>query len=100
MPQRDAGGAFVFPGAPTFRPNRSPEEVIRSGAFGGGYFRPIHSAVTKQDYRDQHLEFPPAWFAGLNIGKRVTSPVYDAKVGGWPLQWMTPVTGMAESEHG
>ena len=27
------------------------------GAFGGTYWRPIHSAVTHKSYKDQHKEF-------------------------------------------
>ena len=43
-PARDAAtGRFSFSGVPSFTPNRSPEEVLRAGAFGGAYYRPIVS---------------------------------------------------------
>ena len=80
-PQRKANGAFVFADAPAdFAPNLSPAEVFHAGAFGGTYFRPIHSGVTKKDYRDQHLEFPAAYFSGLDIGKMVTSSTYRPEI--------------------
>lgn len=34
-----------------FKPNRTPEEVLRAGSFGGTYFRPISSAVTNVSYK-------------------------------------------------
>ena len=33
-----------------FRPNLSPKEVLQQGSFGGTYFRPIYSSVTKQKW--------------------------------------------------
>ncbi len=45
VPKRDDEGRFVFPDFPAFRPNLSPEEVLRAGSFGGTYFRPIRSSV-------------------------------------------------------
>ena len=45
LPKRDAEGRFHFPDFPAFRPNLSPEEVLRAGSFGGTYFRPIRSSV-------------------------------------------------------
>lgn len=38
-----------------FRPNQTPEEVLRGGAFGGTYFRPITSAVTGSQYSPQEV---------------------------------------------
>lgn len=43
IPNRNKNGEFVFPDYPTFRPNLSPEEILRAGSFGGTYFRPIKS---------------------------------------------------------
>ena len=33
-----------------FKPNKTPKQVLKMGAFGGTYFRPIHSSVTGKDY--------------------------------------------------
>jgi hypothetical protein len=30
-----------------------PKEVLQAGSFGGTYFRPIYSSVTKKHYDDQ-----------------------------------------------
>lgn len=58
----------------------TPEEVLRAGAFGGGYFRPITSGVTRCRYTGAWREFPAAWFAGLDVPTRAAAPVYDAAV--------------------
>jgi hypothetical protein len=51
----------------SFRPNRTPEEVLREGAFGGTYFRTIVSGVAKATLADQwQVDLPEAWRAGLN----------------------------------
>ena len=38
-----------------FKPNKKPKAVFRAGAFGGTYFRPIHSSVTVKIIMD-HLK--------------------------------------------
>ena len=35
-----------------FKPNISPAEVIKKGAFGGTYFRDIYSSVNDKFYKD------------------------------------------------
>ena len=49
-PSVDKAGVLVFPDHPEFRPNLSPQQVLEMGSFGGTYFRPIYSSVTKQKY--------------------------------------------------
>lgn len=39
--------------------------------------RPIHSAITGLDYKNDYKEFPADWFEGLDIGKKVTNPEYE-----------------------
>jgi hypothetical protein len=34
IPKRNADHEFIFPDHPEFRPNMSPEEVLRAGSFG------------------------------------------------------------------
>ena len=75
-PERDsASGQFRFfadtagtdgEAIKDFRPNRSPEEVLRAGAFGGTYFREITSSVTGETYREAWKELPKAWVQGIN----------------------------------
>ena len=43
----------IFADHPEFTPNLSPREIFEQGAFGGTYWRKIHSGVTNQDYQDQ-----------------------------------------------
>ena len=40
-----------------FRPNISPVDVIKNGAFGGRYFRDIYSDVTGKFYKNSWNEF-------------------------------------------
>jgi hypothetical protein len=42
--------ATLAPLLKQFHPNRTPEEILRGGGFGGTYFRSIISAVTTQQY--------------------------------------------------
>jgi len=54
---------------------------LQQGSFGGSYFRPIYSSVTKQKYGEEvWKELPKDWLEGLNIRTQVACPVYDAKV--------------------
>lgn len=81
LPTRDSDGNLHFPDFPEFTPNLTPFEVLQMGSFGGTYFRPIYSSITKQSYKDdQWKEFPEEWFEGLNISRQVTSSVYHNSV--------------------
>ena len=40
-----------------FRPNITPVEMIKKGAFGGTYFRDIYSSVTDKWYKNSWKEF-------------------------------------------
>ena len=80
-PTRNSEGVFIFEDEPTFRPNMSPKEVIQAGSFGGTYFRPIRSGVTKKNYGSEVWEeLPKDWLEGLNIRKVVSSSIYDVNV--------------------
>ena len=63
-----------------FKPNKKPKAVFRAGAFGGTYFRPIHSSVTGKNYNGSLKEYPEDWFKGMDVKKKVQSPDYDKKV--------------------
>ena len=66
-----------------FRPNRTPEEVMRAGAFGGTYFRPITSAVTNIHYNSNDVlrdSVDPKWIEGLDKKLMLTSSKYNTAV--------------------
>jgi len=51
-----------FEDHPEFTPNLTPRQMFKNGSFGGTYWRPIYSRVTKKNYRNQHKEFPVDWW--------------------------------------
>lgn len=66
-----------------FHPNRTPEEVLRAGAFGGTYFRPITSAVTNQRYNANDVladTLDPKWIKGLDKKTMLVSSTYRTGV--------------------
>jgi len=65
-----------------FAPNLTPKQVFKAGAFGGTYFRPIHSSVTGKKYTANQVtkEYPKSWFKNLDKEKMITSGVYDKKI--------------------
>ena len=78
LPTRNKAGQLVFSDQPDFRPNLTPKEVLQMGSFGGTYFRPIYSSVTKQKYgKEVWEELPRDWLEGLNIKTSVASSIYD-----------------------
>jgi len=83
-----------------FRPNLTPSQILRAGAFGGTYFRQIKSGVTGKtySYKKAIKEYPKSWFKGLDIEKQVARPYneydinankYKKKVGLTLKQWET-----------
>jgi len=79
IPTRNKKGQLTFDDHPEFKPNLSPKEVLQMGSFGGTYFRPIYSSVTKQKYgKEVWQELPSDWLTGLNIKTQVASSLYDA----------------------
>lgn len=61
-PTRDKDGNIYFSDRPDFVPNLTPKEIFHLGSFGGTYYRPIYSCVTKKSYKDVWKEFPRDWF--------------------------------------
>jgi len=79
LPTRKDNGQLVFADHPEFSPNMTPKEVLQAGSFGGTYFRPIYSSVTKLKYgKEVWQELPSDWLEGLDIRTRVSSSLYDA----------------------
>nr|OQO18248.1 hypothetical protein B0A51_16023 [Rachicladosporium sp. CCFEE 5018] len=64
----------------TFTPNKSPEEMLRLGVFGGSYFRALKSRKLGVVVQDDWKELPPSWTVGLNVSKSLTSPVYNPEI--------------------
>lgn len=81
IPSRDENGTLIFPGwEDKFAPNLTPAEMFHRGSFGGTYWRPIYSAVTKTNYDKMWLELPQCWLEGLDIRRQVANNKYDNSV--------------------
>ena len=50
---------------PDFIPNLTPREIIKLGSFGGTYWRPIYSTVTKKRYKNIHKQYPKSWWKNI-----------------------------------
>jgi len=79
-PTRDANAVFHFADQAAFTPNKSPEEMLREGVFGGSYFRPLRSRKLGVVVEGDWEELPEDWIRGLNVGRYLTNPEYDADV--------------------
>jgi hypothetical protein len=79
-PTRDELGTFHFESHPAFLPNKSPEEIIREGCFGGSYFRPLRSNALGVTVFGDWEEIPVAWREGLSVSKYLTSTLYHAEL--------------------
>ena len=79
IPQK-INGKINFPDYPEFTPNLTPSEIFQRGSFGGTYWRPIYSNVTKKNYKDVHKQYPEEWWEGLTEDD-LTTPFnkYDKK---------------------
>ncbi|XP_052807409.1 uncharacterized protein LOC128236534 [Mya arenaria] len=79
-PMLNSRGQLVFQTHPEFRPNLTPKEVLHMGSFGGTYYRPIYSSITKKNYSGAWKELPKDWLEGLSLSKQVSNPKYDVGV--------------------
>jgi len=77
-----------FKDHPEFKPNLSPQQVLKMGSFGGTYFRPIYSSVTKKHYKSEDVikEYPKSWFKGIDIDTMVISPDYDKNINKYKVE--------------
>ena len=39
--------------------------MFKMGSFGGTYWRPIYSSVTKKNYKNVHKKYPKSWWEGI-----------------------------------
>jgi hypothetical protein len=46
-----------FKDYPEFKPNITPKEIFQLGSFGGTYWRPIYSSITKKYYKNKHKKY-------------------------------------------
>ncbi|PSN62095.1 hypothetical protein BS50DRAFT_592324 [Corynespora cassiicola Philippines] len=68
-PTRDSNGTLHFEDFPEFTPNKTPAEIIREGAYGGGYFWPFRSRklnLVGNPPDDEWVELPTEWLDGLD----------------------------------
>lgn len=94
---RRSNSVIVFSDYPDFRPNKTPSEIFREGAFGGTYWRPIYSAVTNKNYKHVHTNFPKSWWKGIPA-THLTSPDYDKSVNKYKVKVGTSLE-FWESKH-
>ena len=88
LPKRASNGNVIFEDHKEFMPNKSPEEILRAGAFGGTYFRPITSAVTNIKYNSSEVladSLQKEWYEGIDK-KCLTSSVYDNSINKWGVK--------------
>jgi hypothetical protein len=70
---------------PEFKPNLTPKQIFTLGSFGGTYWRPIYSIVTKRHYKNQHVKIkalkniPTKLLTGTKYDKSLNK--YKVKVG-------------------
>lgn len=74
LPTRDDIGFFHFDSHPDFTPNKSPAEVVREGAFGGSYFRPLYSKTLRTTISD---DCPASLSEGLDASYYLTCSTYN-----------------------
>ncbi|KAK4693305.1 hypothetical protein P7C71_g4069, partial [Lecanoromycetidae sp. Uapishka_2] len=79
-PTRDNDSTFHFEDQPTFTPNKSPEEMMREGSFGGSYWRPLYSRRLGTTIDEDWRELPESWTSDLDVDGFLTSPSYDTEV--------------------
>jgi hypothetical protein len=78
IPKRKSGKLY-FPDHPEFTPNLTPKQIFELGAFGGTYWRPIRSSITKRNYENVHEEFPKSWWEDLEA-EQLTSKTCNKSI--------------------
>tara|TARA_B100001564_G_C20195892_1_gene470513 strand:+ start:12 stop:581 length:570 start_codon:yes stop_codon:yes gene_type:complete len=65
-PKRNSNKELIFSDYPDFKPNLTPSEIFKLGSFGGTYWRPIYSSITKKNYKNKHKKYPKSWWKNLS----------------------------------
>lgn len=86
-----------FDDFPEFTPNLSPREIFLLGSFGGTYWRPIKSNVTKKKHKNVHHDYPKSWWKGIPESK-LSSPDCDINVNKYNVRVGTSLE-FWESKH-
>jgi hypothetical protein len=55
-------------------PNLNPEEILREGAFGGTYYRPLYSKTLSMTVPSDYSDLPNEWISSLPPFKYLTAP--------------------------
>lgn len=95
MPGRK-NGKIYFKDHPEFQPNLSPKQIFQLGSFGGTYWRPIRSGVTKKNYKNVHKEFS-SWWRGIP-DKKLNSSECDLEINKYKVHSGTSLKDW-ESKH-
>lgn len=56
---------IIFDDYPDFKPNLTPRDIFKMGSFGGTYWRPIHSQITKKSHKNVHKKYPSLWWKDI-----------------------------------
>ncbi|KAG0660338.1 hypothetical protein C6P46_004638 [Rhodotorula mucilaginosa] len=106
LPKRDpVSREFIFEDYPRFRPNLSPEEIIRRGSFDGGFFRPVKSKQSGRELHEDWADLPKEWYSGLSSGMYLTRPEgAEDSVNKWQARMGQPyeaweANGWIRAEH-
>lgn len=68
-----------FKDYPEFKPNVSPKEMFNKGSFGGTYWRPIYSNITKKNHKNRHKKYK--WLKNIPDDKLIKPfKDYDKKI--------------------
>ena len=78
-PDIDKKGNIHFSDYPEFKPNLTPQQIFEMGSFGGTYWRPIYSSITKKNYKNEHLKFPKEWWEKIEDSMLI-SEKYNSKI--------------------
>ena len=73
------GKKIQFKDYPEFTPNLSPRDIFQLGSFGGTYWRPIYSSVTRKNYKNVHKTYPKSWWKGIPE-HHLSQPTYDVRI--------------------
>ena len=92
-------GEIVFKDYPDFKPNVTPMEMFQAGSFGGTYWRPIYSSITKRQYKDEHKKFPKTWWIDIPE-HHLTTPFdeYDKSINKYGVKVGTTLRFWEEKE--
>ena len=63
--KRNRNGELIFNDYPDFKPNLTPQQIFSLGSFGGTYWRPIYSKITKKNYKNKHKCYPSIWWKNI-----------------------------------